>query len=116
MAVARSRPTPTSRSDWQPACARSHGLPRLLDLYSRFSLGEDEFDNMMRRVIWRAACRSLGHGVQIGAGVGFKHVETFEVGAGVFVGAQAYIQGRFDGVCRIRQSRLDRPTELLRRS
>lgn len=56
---------------------------------------------MMRRVIWRAPCRSFGHGVHIGAGVGFKHIETFEVGAGVFVAAQAYIQGRFDGVCRI---------------
>ena len=79
----------------------SHDLPRLLDLYARFATGDGEFDTMMRRVIWRAACRRLGHGVRIGAGVGFKHVETFEIGGGVFIGAQAYIQGRFDGTCRI---------------
>ena len=33
--------------------------------------------------------------------VGFKHLETFEIGDGVFIGAQAYIQGRFDGTTRI---------------
>ena len=79
----------------------SHDLPRLLDLYARFAVGEGEFDAMMRRVIWRAACRRLGHGLRVGAGAGFKHVETFEIGSGVFIGAQAYLQGRFDGVCRI---------------
>ena len=31
------------------------------------------------------------------SGVGFKHLETFEIGDSVFIGAQAYIQGRFDG-------------------
>lgn len=79
----------------------SHGIARLVDLYTRFAAGDDEFDTMMRRVVWRAACRRFGHGVRIGAGVGFKHIETFEVGNGVFIGAQAYVQGRFDGVCRI---------------
>ncbi len=78
-----------------------HDLPRLLDLYTRFAAGDGEFDTMMRRAIWRAACRRFGHGVRIGAGVGFKHVETFEIGSGVFIGAQAYVQGRFDGTCRI---------------
>jgi acetyltransferase-like isoleucine patch superfamily enzyme len=62
----------------------SHDLPRLIDLYARFAAGDGELD-----------------GVRIGAGVGFKHLETFEIGSGVFIGAQAYIQGRFDGVCRI---------------
>ena len=52
---------------------------------------------MMRRCIWRAVARRCGHGLQIGSGVGFKHLETFEIGDGVFIGAQAYIQGRFDG-------------------
>ena len=52
---------------------------------------------MMRRCIWRAAVRRCGHGLQVGSGVGFKHLETFELGDGVFIGAQAYIQGRFDG-------------------
>jgi acetyltransferase-like isoleucine patch superfamily enzyme len=79
----------------------SHDLPRLLDLYARFAAGDGEFDTMMRRAIWRAACRRMGHGLRIGAGAGFKHLETFEIGDGVFVGAQAYIQGRYDGTCRI---------------
>jgi len=33
----------------------------------------------------------------VGSGVGFKHLETFELGDQVCIGAQAYIQGRFDG-------------------
>jgi acetyltransferase-like isoleucine patch superfamily enzyme len=41
--------------------------------------------------------RSAGHALQVGSGVGFKHLETFEIGDGVFIGAQAYLQGRFDG-------------------
>jgi acetyltransferase-like isoleucine patch superfamily enzyme len=77
------------------------GQGRLLDLYARFAVGEGDFDAMMRRVIWRAGARAFGHGVRIGAGVGFKHLETFEIGDGVFIGAQAYVQGRFDGRCRI---------------
>ena len=73
----------------------------MLELYSRFALGEGEFDELMRRTMWRAMARKFGNGVRIGSGVGFKHLETFEVGNAVFIGAQAYIQGRFDGVCVI---------------
>ena len=76
-------------------------LSRLLELYGRFAAGEGEFDQLMRRVIWRAGARIFGSGVRIEAGVGFKHLETFEIGSGVFIGAQSYIQGRFDGYCRI---------------
>jgi acetyltransferase-like isoleucine patch superfamily enzyme len=55
----------------------------------------------MRRAIWRAVARKFGNGVRIGSGVGFKHLETFEIGDGVFFGSQAYIQGRFDGITKI---------------
>ena len=55
----------------------------------------------MRRAIWRAVARKFGNGVRIGSGVGFKHLETFEIGDGVFIGDQSYIQGRFDGVTKI---------------
>jgi acetyltransferase-like isoleucine patch superfamily enzyme len=55
----------------------------------------------MRRAIWRAVAKSFGAGVKINAGVQFKHLETFEIGDGVFIGAQAFIQGRFDGTTRI---------------
>jgi acetyltransferase-like isoleucine patch superfamily enzyme len=37
----------------------------------------------------------------VGPGVVFKHVETMEFGDAVFIGAQAMIQGRYDGSCKI---------------
>jgi galactoside O-acetyltransferase len=78
-----------------------YGNAGLLELYGRFALGDGFLDGTMRRMIWQALTRSCGTGLQIGPGVGFKHPETFEIGDGVFIGAQAYIQGRFDGTCRI---------------
>ena len=69
----------------------------LTDLYGRFAVGDGAFEALMRRCLWRATARRCGHGLQVGSGVGFKHLETFELGDGVFIGAQAYIQGRFDG-------------------
>jgi acetyltransferase-like isoleucine patch superfamily enzyme len=80
-----------------------HDRNALLDLYTRFAVGDGEFDGLMRRAIWRAVARRFGQGVHIGSGVGFKHVETFEIGDGVFVGSHAFIQGRFDGTCVIRE-------------
>jgi acetyltransferase-like isoleucine patch superfamily enzyme len=73
----------------------------LLELYARFAVGDGAFDAMMRRVLMRAAAKSVGNGLQVGSAVGFKHWETFEIGEKVFIGAQAYLQGRFDGTCRI---------------
>jgi acetyltransferase-like isoleucine patch superfamily enzyme len=73
----------------------------LLELYARFALGDGDFDTLMRRTIWHALARRVGHGLSVGSGVGFKHMETFEVGAGVFIGAQTYIQGRINGRCVI---------------
>ena len=73
----------------------------LLELYARFALGDGDFDTLMRRAIWRALARRVGHGLSVGSGVGFKHMETFEVGDGVFIGAQTYIQGRINGRCVI---------------
>jgi acetyltransferase-like isoleucine patch superfamily enzyme len=83
------------------ALRAAYDLRGLVELYGRFAAGDGPIDSLMRRVIWRAVCRSCGHGLQIGSGVGFKHLETFEIGDGVFVGAQAYVQGRFDGTCVI---------------
>jgi acetyltransferase-like isoleucine patch superfamily enzyme len=73
----------------------------LTELYARFALGDDRLNSLMRRAIWRAIARKFGSGVNIGGGVGFKHLETFVIGDGVFIGAQSYIQGRFDGKCVI---------------
>jgi acetyltransferase-like isoleucine patch superfamily enzyme len=73
----------------------------LLELYGRFTYGESEFDAMMRRAICRAMTRSFGEGVQVGRGVLWRHLETFDIGSGVFIGDQAVLQGRFDGHCVI---------------
>jgi acetyltransferase-like isoleucine patch superfamily enzyme len=80
---------------------RSYGSAGLLELYGRFSAGDGYIDALMRRTIWQAIALRCGAGLQVGSGVGFKHPETFEIGSGVFIGAQAYIQGRYDGTCVI---------------
>ena len=94
---AKTRPDPDFELGLSDALSAAHPGTSLIDLYARFSAGDGPFDTMMRRCIWRAAARRCGHALQIGSGVGFKHLETFEIGDGVFIGAQAYIQGRFDG-------------------
>jgi acetyltransferase-like isoleucine patch superfamily enzyme len=85
-------------ADW---LREQYSRSQLIDLYALHTAGDGDFDALMRRAIWRATCRSFGHGVRIGTGVGFKHLETLEIGNSVFVGAGAYLQGRFDGTCRI---------------
>ena len=68
-----------------------------MELYGRFINADGRFDAMMRRVIWRALVRRCGHGLTISPGARFLHPETFEIGDGVFIGANCYLQGRFDG-------------------
>ena len=80
---------------------RQYAAEALIELYAGFALGDGHIDLLMRRAIWRALAARFGDGVHVGSGVGFKHPETFEVGHGVFIGAQAYLQGRFDGRCVI---------------
>ena len=80
---------------------KQYSREALLELYARFAVGTGVFDALMRRVIWRSVARRCGHGLRVGNGVGFIHLETFEIGNGVFIGAQSYIQGRFDGTCVI---------------
>jgi len=69
----------------------------LLNIYSRFATSEGKLEGLMRRAVWRAIARKFGNDNQIESGVGFKHLETFEVGDGVFIGAQSFLQGRSDG-------------------
>lgn len=73
----------------------------MLEHYARFANSDGELDSLMRRAIWRSLARNFGNRIRIGSGVGFKHLETFEIGDGVFIGAQAYIQGRYDGTTKI---------------
>jgi acetyltransferase-like isoleucine patch superfamily enzyme len=74
---------------------------RLLELYARFVAGEDELSRLMRRLVVKAVAKSCGDGLVVGSGVGFKHLERMELGSRVFIGAGAYLQGRFDGRCVI---------------
>ena len=78
-----------------------YGSAALVELYGRFEDGEGSVDALMRRAIWRAGARRFGHGIQVGSGVGFKNIETFEIGDGVFIGSQSFIQGRIHGRCVI---------------
>ncbi len=95
------RPDPSFELDLSRHLRASYATSALLEHYSRFANGDGELDHLMRRAIWRAVARKFGDGVRIESGVGFKHIETFEIGDGVFIGAQAYIQGRFDGITKI---------------
>lgn len=83
------------------ALREAYAAPGLIELYARFAAGDGFADTMMRRTIWRALARRCGPGLQVGGGAGFRHPETFEIGSGVFIGAQAFIQGRYDGACVI---------------
>jgi acetyltransferase-like isoleucine patch superfamily enzyme len=73
----------------------------LLAQFARFRTGESSVDVLMRRVLLRALCKSVGHDVQIGPDLMLKHPETMEFGDAVFIGAQSMIQGRYDGKCKI---------------
>jgi acetyltransferase-like isoleucine patch superfamily enzyme len=73
----------------------------IVELWGRFGDGLTDFDALMRRAILRALAVHVGDGVHIEPGVGFLHAETFEVASGVTIGAQAYLQGRAGGTCRI---------------
>jgi acetyltransferase-like isoleucine patch superfamily enzyme len=78
---------------------REHSREQLLDLASRHAHGDNDEDARMRRATWRALARRFGHGVRVCRGAIMKHPETFEIGDGVYVGEQVFIQGRFDGRC-----------------
>jgi len=80
---------------------RTKSRDEILQLASAHALGEDEQAARMRRAAWRALTRRFGHGVRIGRGAIGSHFETFEIGDGVFIGEQAFIQGRADGRCII---------------
>jgi acetyltransferase-like isoleucine patch superfamily enzyme len=97
----RIEPDPAFEVTLSTHLSASYSPSALLDQYSRFANGDGELDSLMRRAIWRSVARKFGNGVRIGGAVNFRHLETFEIGDGVFIGAQAFIQGRFDGVTKI---------------
>jgi acetyltransferase-like isoleucine patch superfamily enzyme len=91
--------------EWELAFASflrdSYPRGELLPLFARFGAGESSFDSLMRRVLMRALCKRVGNDLQVGPNVVLKHPETMEFGDCVLIGAQAMIQGRFDGTCKI---------------
>jgi acetyltransferase-like isoleucine patch superfamily enzyme len=80
---------------------RLNSPEELLQLAGRHAHEEGEAGDRMRRAIWRALARSFGHGVRIGRGAIGSHFDTFDIGDGVFIGEQAFIQGRAGGRCLI---------------
>ena len=80
---------------------RSKSHEEVLQLAAAYALGEDDASARMRRAAWRALTRRFGHGVRVGRGALGSHFETFEIGDGVFIGEQAFIQGRAGGRCVI---------------
>ena len=99
--VREVRPDPSWEHDFAAALKEKHSLEELHAEFSRFREGESAFDALMRRILLRAMCKRAGEDLQVGPGVVLRHPETMEFGDCVFIGAQAMIQGRFDGKCRI---------------
>lgn len=83
------------------ALRENYGQGGLVELYGRFAQGEGMVDALMRRAIFQSGAKRCGAGLRVGSGVAFKHLETFEIEDDVFIGAQANIQGRYDGTCVI---------------
>lgn len=91
------KPDPAFEAEMAHHLAEELGRDRLVELYGRFAVGDDALSLRMRRIVFKAVARSCGDGLLVGSGAGFKHLETFEIGAACFIGAGAFLQGRFDG-------------------
>ena len=101
LGLRKARPDPTFETGMARFLASEFGREYLVELFQRHVLGEDKYAQMMRRIIVKAVARRCGDGLVVGTQVGFKHLETVEIGSTCFIGAGAYIQGRFDGRCVI---------------
>src|SRR5262249_32058092 len=95
------KPDPDFEVGFAEFLKNTHRPEALVELYGRFSVGTGVFDALVRRAIWRAVARRFGHGIQIGSGVTFTHLETFEIGDGTFIAPQTQIQGWYAGKCVI---------------
>src|SRR5579884_4570894 len=95
------RQDPAWERELAAALREQNSREELLAQYARFRSGESSFDTLMRRVIFRALCRKVGHDLQVAPEVVLRHPETMEFGDAVFIGAQSMIQGRYDGNCKI---------------
>jgi acetyltransferase-like isoleucine patch superfamily enzyme len=95
----------TADPEWEWAYAAhlkaSHSRTELAAIYSKYRNEEGAFEAHLRRILFRALCKSAGHGLRVEPEVVVKHPETMEFGDAVFIGSQTMIQGRYDGTCRI---------------
>jgi acetyltransferase-like isoleucine patch superfamily enzyme len=95
------KPDPSWEWEYASHLKQTHSAQELLALFSQYRSGESIFESQLRRILFRAMCRTAGHDIQVAPEVVLKHAETMEFGDSVFIGAQTMIQGRFDGTCRI---------------
>jgi acetyltransferase-like isoleucine patch superfamily enzyme len=79
----------------------SHSHAELAATYAKYRNEEGAFETQLRRILFRALCKSAGHGLRVEPEVVLKHPETMNFGDAVFIGSQTMIQGRFDGSCHI---------------
>jgi acetyltransferase-like isoleucine patch superfamily enzyme len=94
-------PDPQHERDMAAHLRETLSLEERLAFYDRFRHGSTKVDALMRRIALHALVAELGHDVTVGPGVGFVHPDRFWIGDGVFLGANAFLQGRHDGTCRI---------------
>lgn len=101
LGLRKAKPDPAFEAGMARHLAAEFEREYLLELYQRHMVGEDGYAQMMRRILVKAVARKCGDGLIIAGQVGFKHLETLQFGDACFIGAGAYIQGRFDGRCVI---------------
>ncbi len=99
--LATIAPDPPDEIDEAEQFRREETLETLVERYHASAWIDSATGTRLRRVLLRALCRSFGDGVRIGLGVLVLHPHTFEIGAGVFIGNQTFLQGRHDGRCVI---------------
>lgn len=95
------KPDPTWEWEFAASLREKYTHEQLLSLFSQYRTQEDPFSTLLRRVIFRAICRRVGHEMTVCPDVVLKHPETMEFGDCSFIGSQTMIQGRFDGTCHI---------------
>lgn len=97
----RTSPDPQWEIDFAAELKGRYSTESLLQIFGSYASSEGWLNQIMRRILWRALARSIGSGLTVNTGVGMRHPETFEIGDSVFIGAQSFLQGRFDGRLRI---------------
>ncbi len=89
--------------EWEYAShlRNTHSKSELAALFSQYRGNEGPFETQLRRILFRAMCKTAGHNLRVEPEVLVKHPETMEFGDAVFIGSHTMIQGRYDGRCSI---------------